>query len=151
MNLRVLAVCGILVSTGCGSMAKTGRVDESVSPDVSGRSIRRIALLAGSNRGDRQVLVRARERLTQAGVNLIRRPGTWETNADAVKAICVQNPDGTDNVDAVLFVDWDVLTLHHCASGSIATSITGSYAGIDVLVDRLIRYLGVTPPAAEAK
>ncbi len=132
-------------------MSKMGRIDQSISPDVNGRNIRRIALIAGSTRGDRQVLVRARERLTQAGVTLVKRPGTWETNADAVKGICVQTPDATDNVDGVLFVDWDVLTLHDCASSSIATSITGSYAGIDVLVDRLIRYLGVTPPAAEAK
>ena len=139
-----------MLAASCGSMSKMGRIDQSVSPNVDAKTIRRIALIAGSTRGDRQVLVRARERLTKAGVSLIKRPGNWETNADAVKGICVQTPDALDNVDAVLFVDWDVLTLHHCASSSIATSISGSYAGIDVLVDRLIRYLGVTPPATEA-
>ncbi len=127
-----------------------GKVEEYVAPGISGGEFQRIALISGGNRGDRQVLARARERLTDAGVTLIKRSGTWATNSDALKEICVQKADSPDNVDGVVFVDWDSLILHECDTGVVATNITGNYAGIDVLVDRLIRYLKVSPTAAPA-
>jgi hypothetical protein len=138
-------LAALVAAVGCGGMTKMGKVDQYVAPSISGSKFQRLALISGGNRGDRQVLARARERLTGAGVTLVKRAGTWQTNADAVKEICTARTDNTENVDGVVFVDWDTLTLHECETGVIATNITGSYAGIDVLVDRLIRYLRVTP------
>lgn len=127
-----------------------GKVEQFVAHDVDASKIKRISLIAGSGRrGDMQVLARARERLTAAGVPLVKRAGSWETNEAALREICVQRPDSAENVDGVLFVQWDRLTLHDCASLAIATSITGGYAGIDALVDRLVRFMGITPPPAQ--
>jgi hypothetical protein len=142
----------IVGAAGCGSMTKMGKIEQSIAPEVDGRKFRRLTLIAaGPHRGDRQVLARARDRLTAAGVTLVKRPGEWATNADALRDICVQRPEGTDNVDGVVFVTWDNLSLHECGTGVVATSISGGYAGIDAMVDRLIRYMGVTPPTAEQK
>ena len=137
----------LLLPVGCSSLAKSGKVDQYIAPNISGGKFQRIALISGGNRGDRQVLARARDRLTAAGVTLVKRPGEWASNTDALKDICTQRPDSPDNVDGVVFLDWDNLTLHECGTGAVATNITGSYAGIDQLVDRLIRYLRVSAPA----
>jgi hypothetical protein len=81
-------------------------------------------------------------------VPVIRRSGEWESNEAALRDICIQKPESTDNVDGVVFVQWDRLIMHECASGQIATSIDGHYAGIDAMVDRMLRYLGVAAPPA---
>ena len=146
MNLRTLVLGALVGVTGCGSMGKMGKIEQYVAPGVSGQQFHRLALIQdGSTRGDRQVMARARDRLTEAGVELVKRPGNWESSEQALKDICVQRPEAEDNVDGVVFVNWDSLTLHECQTGTVATNISGNYAGIDALVDRLIRYLGVTP------
>jgi hypothetical protein len=141
----VLSALVVMVA-GCGS-ARMGKIEEFPSPEVDASTFKRITVIAdGARRSDMQVTARARERLTNAGVELVKRAGTWETDTQAVREICVQNPTATDNVDGVLLVGWNRVTLHDCASGKIATNITGNYAGVDALVDRLLRYMGRTPP-----
>jgi hypothetical protein len=151
LKFRILMMGTLALVAGCSSMSKMGKVEEFAAPGIDARTIRRISLIAaGVNRGDRQVVVRARERLGAAGITLVTRSGEWGSNADALKEICVQRPDATDNVDGVLFVAWDNLVLHQCPSGTVAATISGNYAGIDVLVDRLMRHLGVAlPPDAK--
>jgi hypothetical protein len=61
-----------------------------------------------------------------------------------VKEICVQRNDSKDNVDGVVMVNFERLTLHDCATGKIATDITGNYAGIDANGRQAVQYLGGT-------
>ena len=146
MNSRNVMMGVLLIAAGCSSVGKMGKINEYVAPGTDARTIKRISLIAaGANRGDRQVMVRARERLSAAGVTLVTRSGEWGSNSDALKEICIQKPESPDNVDGVMFVAWDNLVLHECKTGVIATSVSGSYAGIDKLVDRMIYYLGATP------
>jgi hypothetical protein len=146
MSRRYVVLSALMVVAGCGS-ARMGKIEEFPSPEVDVTSIKRLTVIAGGGtRSDMQVTSRARERLTNAGVDVVRRAGTWETDTQAVREICVQSPTSTDNVDAVVMVGWNRVTLHDCASGKIATNITGNYAGVDALVDRLLRYMGRTPP-----
>jgi hypothetical protein len=146
--LRTVTLAALVMAAGCGSLGKAGKITEYVAPGADARSIKRVALIAGgANRGDRQVMARARERFTAAGITLIRRSGEWGSNSEALKEICVEKPESPENVDGVMFVSWDNLVLHECKTGTIATSVSGSYAGIDKLVDRMIYYLGGTPQA----
>ena len=146
MSPRYGVLSALVLMAGCAS-SNMGKIEQFISPDVDGSKFKRIAVIAdGPSRSDVQVTTRARERLTRAGVTLIRRGGSWETDSQAVREICVQNPASTDNVDGVALVGWNRVTLHDCGSEKIATNITGSYAGIDALVDRLLRYMGQTPP-----
>ena len=150
MKLRIVLLSAVL-ALGCSSLGgKMGKMEQFISPTVDASTIKRITLIAGGpRRGDMQVLVRARERMTQAGVPVIRRAGEWESSEAALRDICIQRPENPDNVDGVVFVQWDRLVLHECAGGQIATSIDGRYSGIDAMVDRLLRYIGVAPPAAK--
>lgn len=150
MIRRLALVSALTVAAGCSTFHKTGKISQYVSPSVDATRIKRISLIGdGRDRANAQIISRARTRLTQAGVPLVVRSGSWETNELAIKSICEQRPQARDNVDGVAFVGWDHLTLHDCASQSIAIDITGTYAGIDGLVDKLIAYLGV--PAAGGK
>ena len=146
MSRGYVVLSALVVIAGCGS-GRMGKIEEFPSPEVDASAIKRITVIAdGSRRSDMQVTARARDRLTKAGVELVKRAGTWETDTQAVREICVQNPTATDNVDAVALVGWNRVTLHDCASGKFATNITGNYAGVDALVDRLLRYMGRTRP-----
>jgi hypothetical protein len=146
MSVRYVVLSALVLAAGCGS-GRMGKIEEFPSPEVDVSGIKRLTVIAdGAQRSDMQVTARARDRLTKAGVELVRRTGTWETDMQAVREICVQNPTAMDNVDGVILVGWNHVTLHDCASGKVATNITGNYAGIDALVDRLLRYMGRTPP-----
>ena len=148
MISRSLVLSMLVVVGACGGMHKVGKVDQIVEPAVDASRIKRLTVIAnGASRSDAQVATRARERLAKAGVPLVRRSGNWESDAAAVKDICEQRNDSKDNVDGVVMVNWDRLTLHDCVTGKIATDISGGYAGIDVMVDRLLRYIGGTPNA----
>jgi hypothetical protein len=150
VNARIVLLTAAL-AVGCSSIGgKMGKMEEFISPTVDASKINRIALIAGgSRRSDMQVTARARVRLTEAGIPPVRRTGEWESNEVALREICVQKPDSPDNVDGVLFVQWDRVILHDCASGQIATNISGNYTGIDAIIDRLLRYLGKAAPPAK--
>ena len=132
----------LVAVSACGSMNKMGKMEQVIEPGIDAGRIKRLAVIAnGAARSDIQVTGRARERLTKAGVTVVKRTGNWETDTHAVKEICVQRNDSKDNVDGVVMVNWDRLTLHDCASGKIATNISGNYAGIDAMVDKLLQYM----------
>src|SRR5688572_24280491 len=150
VNSRIVLLAALLAA-GCSTLGgRMGKMEEFVSPTVDASKIKRIALIAGGpHRSDMQVTARARVRLTEAGIAPIRRTGEWESSDVALREICVQQPGSADNVDGVVFVKWDRLVLHGCASGQIATNISGNYAGVDAMVDRLLKYMGVAAPPSK--
>lgn len=143
MIFRSIMLSMLVAAAGCGGMAKMGKMNQIIEPGVDVSRIKRITVIAnGAGRSDAQVAARARARLTKAGVTLVKRPGSWESDSQAVKDICVQRERSSDNVDGVVMVNWDRLTLHDCVTGKIGTEISGNYAGIDAMVDKLIQYMG---------
>jgi hypothetical protein len=97
----------------------------------------------GDARIDLQISVTVRQQLQDSGFTVLRRAGRWDSQTDAVRAIC-EPP-----VDGVLFIWYNRLELRDCATvGAMAYEISsGGQEGITTLTDRLIRYLR-RPPAA---
>jgi hypothetical protein len=95
--------------------------------------------------------VTVRQQLQDSGVIVARRSGRWESQADALRAIC--SPGEDPSIDGVLFIWYNRLELRDCSTGGTAYEITsGGAEGITVLTNRLIRYLrqgggaGTAPP-----
>jgi hypothetical protein len=80
-----------------------------------------------------------RKQLNDSGWKGVARYGRWDTQGEAVTAICA---DG--DVDGVLFVSYNRIELDDCTSKKPAYAIEGSPergVGIDEMVKRLMRYL----------
>jgi hypothetical protein len=136
----------VIALAGCANLIKTGRVTQYASPNVDPARFRVLTVIADSeNRFDLQVMGRIRERITSAGVNVIRRQGRWDNERQMIQDICTNRPDAFDNVDGIVVARWDRITLHDCGSGNIALEVSGGYSGTDALTDRLLQYLGKQP------
>jgi hypothetical protein len=117
-----------------------------VNPNIPGGRFQTIASVAGGDaRIDLQVSVTVRQQLTDSGFTVVRRAGRWDSQTEAVRAIC-EPP-----VNGVLFIWYNRLELRDCATeGATAYEITSrGQEGITGLTDRLIRYLR-QPPAAQS-
>jgi hypothetical protein len=146
--MKRLAVVSLFALSACAGLKKQGKITQFVNPAIQPSTIKRISLIGdGRDRANSQIISRARTRLTEAGIELIVRKGSWETSEMARNEICEQRPHAEDNVDAVAFVGWDHITLHDCKTKTVATDINGGYAGVDALVDKLIAYIGAKPAA----
>jgi hypothetical protein len=146
MMKRLGVVVIVTVVSACGTLKKAGTINQYVNPAVTASGIKRISLIGdGRERANKEIITRARTRLTEAGITLVVRSGSWESNEIALKDICVQRPQTDNNVDGVVFIGWDHVTLHDCATMGVATNIVGKYAGIDAMTDKLISYLGANP------
>ena len=145
-GLRVVALVFLAALAGCANLIKTGKVTQYASPNVDPTRFKVLTVIADSeNRFDLQVMGRVRERMTSAGVNVIRRQGRWENERQMIQEVCTHKSDGFDNVDGIVIARWDRITLHDCGSGNIALEVTGGYSGTDALTDRLLQYLGRAP------
>jgi hypothetical protein len=114
---------------------------ERINPSVSASQLRVLAPVSGGDAlTDFQISVTVRQQLQDSGFTIIRRAGRWDTQPEAVRAICA--PGEVPSVDAVLFVWYNRLELRDCGTGVTAYEITsGGQEGITVLTNRLIRYL----------
>jgi hypothetical protein len=121
---------------------------ERMNPEIPPGRYRVLAGIAGGDaRTDLQISVTVRQRLADAGFTVIRRPGRWETQTDAVRAICA--PGQTPPVDGVLFIWYNRLELRDCMTETAAYEIGGSGGSIGVteMTDRLIKWLRRDAPA----
>lgn len=151
LRLALLATVGALAA--CSGRALFDRAKPSVeriNPNIPGGRFRILVSIAGGDAlTDFQISATVRQQLQDSGVTVIRRAGRWDTQPDAVNAIC--SPDESPKVDAVLFVWYNRLELRDCASKATAYEImSGGKEGITVLTDRLVRYLrqgGAASPA----
>jgi len=145
MRWAPIGTAGILagILAGCGpGLGPYGRPSELTSATLPGDSIRVIVVVAGEpDVNDRQLAARVIQRLRQAGITALARPGLWESEQAALADIC-PTPDPGE-VDGILFVWWNQLDLRHCPSHARAFQIHGAYRGVDYMVGRLLRYLRV--------
>jgi hypothetical protein len=78
-------VLSMLVAvSACGGINKMGKTGPGHRAAVDVSRLKRLTVIAnGSGRSEMQVTSRARERLTKAGVTLVRRSGNWESDTHA--------------------------------------------------------------------
>jgi hypothetical protein len=133
-----LAGAGLLAACSRPLFDKVRPSVERVNPNVPAGRYHVLAGVAGGDaRIDLQISVTVRQQLQDSGFTVLRRAGRWDSQTDAVKAIC-EPP-----VDGVLFIWYNRLELRDCATeGATAYEVTGGgQEGITKLTDRLIRYL----------
>lgn len=141
----VTLAAAVLLGLGCGStsMFPQGEVVQMSNPDFTGSQFRTLGLIAGDEyRGTIAMTGRIRQKLNDAGLTVLRTPGRFEGEMDAVASICAT---GNPEPDGVVFVRWDRLNLRACSGERYphAFEAEGDYVGIDELADRLLRYLEI--------
>lgn len=114
---------------------------ERINPNVPGGQFRILASIAGGDAlTDLQISVTVRQQLQDSGFTVARRAGRWESQAEALRAICA--PGEVPSIDGVLFIWYNRLELRHCGTGVTAYEITsGGAEGIGQMTNRLIRYM----------
>ena len=147
MRLRthVLLAAALLVGAGIGCnrplFEKPKPAIERMNPDIpSGRYRVLVAIAGGNARYDLQMSVTVRQRLADSGFTVIKRAGRWETQADAVRAICA--PGQVPPVDGVIFTWYNRIELRDCVTETAAYEVEGGGSiGITDMADRLIQWL----------
>lgn len=117
-----------------------GRVKETQNPTISPDRFKNLVVIAGeSDQGDQQIAARVREALTDAGLTIVSRRGTWETEEQSLMDIC---PLGAGTgLDGVLFVWWNRMTLRDCETHRTAYHVDAAYTGTENMIKRLLGYL----------
>jgi hypothetical protein len=109
---------------------------------VPGTQFKTIAVIAGDeSRPGLRMSVQVRDELNKGGWNGVRRAGRWGNEDAAVADICKPSPEG--QVDGVLFVFYNQLTLRACNPNTTAFRITssGGEMGLPQMAQRLLGYL----------
>ncbi|MEX2155725.1 MAG: hypothetical protein WD773_02665 [Gemmatimonadales bacterium] len=122
-----------------------GRVNEIVSASVPGDSFRSVVVIsADDDQSALQITAKVRQQLNDAGVTALRRSGMWSVEREALADLC---PIGVvSDLDGLLFVSWNELSLYDCRTHKPAYQIRGGMRGTDVMVKRLLGYLRVSAP-----
>ncbi len=129
-----LSACSMLLSP-------KKRTVEQRSAKFSGSTYKVIAVIAGDDsRGALRMSVMVRAKLREGGLQAIPRTGRWSVESEAMADIC---PAGEAvNVDGVLFVYYNQLSLFDCRSRALAYQVEGGDdLGIEGMAKRLIDYL----------
>lgn len=144
MTTLALAI-GLLVALGCssGDVFPQDDIMQMSNREYTGTQFRTLGLIAGDDsQGTISMTGRIRNKLEGAGLTVLRTPGRWEGEPDAVRSLCsMQNP----SPDGVIFVRWDRVNLRACDGEHYpnAFEAEGDYVGVDKLADRLLQYLEV--------
>jgi hypothetical protein len=154
-GLHVLAAGVALVAmTACNRplFEREKPAVERINASIPPSRFKVLASVAGDDaRTDLQISATVRQILTDSGFTVIRRPGRWDTQADAVRSICA--PGQSPAVDGVLFIWYNRLELRDCMTEGAAYEIggAGGSIGITAMADKLIAWLrrddGATPPS----
>lgn len=117
-----------------------GRMNEIVSSTIPGDSFDTIVVIAGDDdQSALQITAKVRQQLNDKGITAQRRSGLWSVEREALADICpVGQPS---DVDGLLFVTWNDLSLYDCRTHKPAYQVRGGMRGTDAMVQRLMRYL----------
>lgn len=142
LSVLALAITGMC---GCGRplLERPRPASETWSATIAPDHFKTIATIAGTDaRADMRVTVRVRDQLTAGGWNAVRRAGRWDSEMEAIIAICAP---GAEPVDGVLVVSYSRLKLYECGSNVSAYQIesdpTRGGVGIIEMTNRLMQYL----------
>jgi hypothetical protein len=114
---------------------------ERINPNVSADRFHIIAAIAGGDaRTDLRISVTVRQELQDSGFNVVKKPGRWDSQVEAVHSICASQE--APIVDGVLFIWYNRLDLRDCASGNSAYEIqAGTEEGYTGMTRHLMAYL----------
>lgn len=147
VNVLLLMVAGL--GWGCGSVGYTGEdVRETRVMTGQGERFRALGVVPFDPDGyDTQIAGRARRQLESRGfeAELIVVEGSGSAYVEMVlREICEGSRSPID-AQGVVFVTWDRLELRDCASGEVAYEVEGGYAGVDRMVEDMVRYFRGEP------
>ena len=139
--LLIPVICA--AASGCSVLWKNKKVSEQAHAATTGSNYRAIVVIAGNDaRYDLRMSAMVRQQLTENGVAALKRSGRWGSENEAVADIC---PAGqANNIDGVLFVYYNQLTLIDCRTHVRAYEVSGGdEAGLPGMTKRLLTYLQV--------
>ena len=148
--LVLMVIAGL---SGCSILIPPKkRMIEQKSAKFSGADYKIIAVIAGDDsRGALRMSVMVRAKLREGGLQAVQRQGRWTVENEAMADIC---PAGEAvNIDGVLFVYYNQLSLFDCRSRVLAYQVEGGDdLGIEGMAKRLIDYLkaGSNGPSTSA-
>jgi hypothetical protein len=122
--------------------------------EIPGPRFKTVATISGDDsRAARRVTANLRADLAKAGITAVPSAGRWDTEKEAIGAVCAR----TDQpIDGVLLVTYSDLVLTDCQTLKVAYSIDGNPSeggpGIRGMTKHLIDYLKGNPaPQTEAQ
>jgi hypothetical protein len=133
----------LALASGCSVLWKNKKATEQTLSSTSGSNYRAIVVIAGNDaRYDLRMSAMVRQQLTEAGVAALKRSGRWGSENEAVADIC---PAGqANNIDGILFVYYNQLTLIDCRTHVRAYEVNGGdEAGLPGMTKKLLAYLQV--------
>ena len=151
----VLVAVALVLFAACGrSLFLRERPAAEKRSEVAGPKFKTVATISGDDsRAARRVTANLRADLTKAGITALPSAGRWDTEKEAIAAICAR----TDQpIDGVVLVTYSDIVLTDCQTLKTAYSIDGDPAeggpGIRAMTQHLIEYLqGKPAPQMEAK
>jgi len=150
---RCLGIAASLALPIAGCFHSYRKHNEMFSETVAGTRFKSLSVISTTDeQSDLRITLDVRKRLAAQGWTIVQRPGTWDTQAEALRAIC--GPASADTaaaapapVDGVVLVSWDELSLHDCSSNHFVYQYHAGYGGVDLMVQGVIKYLrGETGP-----
>jgi hypothetical protein len=149
------AVLPLLLLALAACFRSYGKHNEMASQTVPGTKFKSLSVIAGTDdQSDLRITLQVRQRLAAQGYAIVQRPGTWGTEAEALRAICGAAPTDSTGapptpVDGVVVVAWNEVALHDCESSHLVYQNQGGYGGIDQMFQGLLKYLrGQSGPRA---
>lgn len=138
-------ILGVTLAAAAAACAGPyGKVEEIASATVPGDSFRTVVVISGDDdQGALQITARVRQQLNDAGLSAQRRSGLWSVEREALADICPL--EQVSEVDGVVFVTWNDLSLYDCRTHRPVYQIRGGMRGTDTMVRRLLAYLRVAP------
>ena len=138
MGRWMLGVTLVAVAAACAG--PYGKTNEIVSSSIPGDSFKTIVVISGDDdQNALQITAKVRQQLNDAGLTALRRSGLWSGEREALAEICPLGQPA--DVDGLLFVNWNDMSLYDCRSHKPAYKVGGGMQGTDLMVKRLMRYL----------
>lgn len=136
----------MVLLAGCGQrLMYNTKIDEYRNPNIESTRFTNLTVLPvdPADNFAMDMAARVRVKLKADSVHL-SQPLKLEPEGEVgMQELCP--PDRTVEYKGVLFVAWDRLILRDCATKAVAFRTLGNYAGIDAMLQRLVKYLREKP------
>lgn len=141
--VRFAGVFGVaFVVSACALGFYRARPELAMVDSTATLTVRRVGLLSATTQGEwRSRWHLTANHLREWGIDVVKAPGRWPSEAAALGALC-RDP----SVQGLVVTDWNLLELWDCASRQPRLVVDGAYSGIPAMVDLLCSALGYPVP-----